>query len=101
MINLVTEIRGRSVTSSRKVAETFGKEHYNVLRDIESLDCSTKFTALNLEVSTYKDKSEKKMINEYKKLDEAFNDLRVKVDYIARCCEWQNNVIEELFKGGR
>lgn len=60
MENLVAEIKGRPMTSSRKVAETFGKEHKNVLRDIENLDCSAGFTKLNFERSSYKDKSGKR-----------------------------------------
>lgn len=60
MNELITETRGQPVTISRRVAESFGKEHYNVIRDIEYLDCSEKFTALNFEVSTYKDKSGKR-----------------------------------------
>jgi len=50
---------GKAFCSSRQVAEEFGKEHYNVLRDIENLDCSAEFTALNFEVSKYKDPSGK------------------------------------------
>ena len=61
MNELITEIRGKPVATSRKVAETFGKEHYYVISNIENLDCSEKFTAFNFEVSTYKDKSGKKM----------------------------------------
>lgn len=48
------------MTDSLRVAEYFGKEHYNVLRDIESLECSSEFTALNFEVSNYRDDSGKK-----------------------------------------
>ncbi len=40
---------------SIQVAETFGKEHYNVMRDIEKLDCSTEFNALNFEGIKYRD----------------------------------------------
>jgi Rha family phage regulatory protein len=53
------ERNGQAFCSSRQVAEEFGKEHYNVLRDIESLDCSSEFAALNFEVSKYKDSSGK------------------------------------------
>ncbi|WP_028988055.1 Rha family transcriptional regulator [Thermicanus aegyptius] len=53
------ERNGIAFCSSRQVAEEFGKEHYNVLRDIENLDCSAEFTALNFEVSKYKDPSGK------------------------------------------
>ena len=37
------------VTSSRKVAEYFGKRHDNVLRDIQNLPCSEEFRLLNFE----------------------------------------------------
>lgn len=61
MNSLVTEIKGRPITTSRKIAKTFGKEHYNVLRDIEGLDCSSEFNALNYELVDYKDgKGEKR-----------------------------------------
>ena len=55
------ERNGQAFCSSRQVAEEFGKEHYNVLRDIENLDCSPEFNALNFEGVTYKDaKGEKR-----------------------------------------
>lgn len=57
---IVSERNGKPITTSRKIAEVFEKEHYNVLRDIENLDCSEEFTALNFEVSGYKDTSGKK-----------------------------------------
>lgn len=53
------ERNGQAFCSSRQVAEEFGKEHYNVLRDIDELDCSSEFTALNFELSKYKDGSGK------------------------------------------
>lgn len=37
MNELITEIRGKPVTTSRKVAEKFGKEHDDVLRSIRNL----------------------------------------------------------------
>lgn len=46
---------GRDVTTSLIVAEVFGKEHKNVLRDIENLSCSDTFNRLNFERITYKD----------------------------------------------
>ena len=39
---------------SRFVAQFFCKEHKNVLRDIENLDCSAEFRQLNFEQSHYK-----------------------------------------------
>ena len=42
---------GQVVTTSLRVAEIFGKEHKNVLRDIKELDCSDDFRGLNFEPS--------------------------------------------------
>ena len=41
--------------SSLDVAKVFDKRHANVIRDIENLDCSKEFNALNFEVVSYKD----------------------------------------------
>ncbi|MEA5034213.1 Rha family transcriptional regulator [Cloacibacillus evryensis] len=46
---------GRVVVSSRIIAENFGKEHKNVIRDIKSLECSDTFNRLNFEAVKYKD----------------------------------------------
>ncbi len=46
--------------TSLDVAETFGKRHDNVLRDIGSLGCSHKFRLLNFEESFYKNMQGKK-----------------------------------------
>lgn len=43
------------VTTSLIVAQVFGKEHKNVLRDIENLSCSDTFNRLNFERISYKD----------------------------------------------
>lgn len=42
-----------TVVSSLDVAETFGKEHRNVLKDIRELQCSDEFRLLNFEQSNY------------------------------------------------
>ena len=57
----MTEYNGKPVTDSIHIAQYFEKEHYNVLRDIENLDCSPEFTALNFEGSYYKDSSGRKL----------------------------------------
>lgn len=44
-----------TVVSSLDVADTFGKEHKNILRDIRELGCSEEFNRLNFELTTYKD----------------------------------------------
>ena len=56
LLDIVSERKGVPVTTSRKIAKVFGKEHYNVLRDIENLDCSESFNAINFELVNYKDK---------------------------------------------
>lgn len=43
----------KTVVSSLDVAETFGKRHDNVLKDIRELECSEEFRLLNFEESTY------------------------------------------------
>lgn len=45
----------RVMVTSLDVAETFGKEHKNVLRDIETLGCSEEFNQLNFEPIKYRD----------------------------------------------
>lgn len=48
-------------TNSLKVAEAFGKRHDNVLRKLQSIDCSENFTALNFEVSEFADSTGRKL----------------------------------------
>jgi hypothetical protein len=43
----VIEREGEFFVTSLQVAEHFGREHYNVMRDIKNLDCSEKFNTLN------------------------------------------------------
>ena len=54
---LVIAQHGDVFTTSRKVAELFGKEHRNVLRAIRLLDCDEEFTALNFELTDFIDKN--------------------------------------------
>ena len=46
---------GQATTTSRDVAEFFGKLHKNVLRDIEQIGCSDAFSRLNFEHADYTD----------------------------------------------
>lgn len=46
---------GNDVTTSLIVAQVFGKEHNKVVRDIESLSCSSSFNAANFGVIEYTD----------------------------------------------
>lgn len=52
---MVIEQDGKAVTDSLKIAEVFGKRHANVLRDIQSLECSEEFTERNFALSEYFD----------------------------------------------
>lgn len=51
---IVKDIKGNAMTTSRDVAHVFGKRHDNILRDIENLECSANFGALNFELTYYK-----------------------------------------------
>ncbi len=64
---MITERNGVPVTTSRAVAEQFGKQHYNVLRDIESTieqlnktEEGRQFGQLNFEESSYINAQNKK-----------------------------------------
>ena len=62
----MADMNGVARVDSRKIAEAFGKEHYNVIRDIERLTdpksgLSEEFTALNFEVSKYTDPTGRKL----------------------------------------
>ncbi|WP_370001301.1 phage antirepressor KilAC domain-containing protein [Paenibacillus sp. RC84] len=52
-IKIVFIVNGRLVTDSLSVAKMFDRSHDNVLRDIRSLECSSEFSLLNFEESTY------------------------------------------------
>ncbi|MCZ4333351.1 Rha family transcriptional regulator [Aeromonas hydrophila] len=54
---LVSAQDGEVFTTSRQVAELFGKEHRNVLRAIRLLECDKEFTALNYELTDFIDKN--------------------------------------------
>ncbi|OME12785.1 Rha family transcriptional regulator [Paenibacillus odorifer] len=55
------EMNGTAYCSSKQISEEFEKEHYNVMRDIENLDCSVEFRALNFEGSYYRTEQNKKV----------------------------------------
>lgn len=61
MSELVFVENGQVVTDSLKVAEVFGKEHKNVLKDIRELGCSKEFGRLNFEQSTYVNSQNKEL----------------------------------------
>lgn len=50
-----------TVVTSLDIAETFGKEHFHVLRDIEKLECSEEFRQSNFGLSSYKSAQNKSL----------------------------------------
>ncbi|EDQ6557426.1 transcriptional regulator, partial [Salmonella enterica subsp. enterica] len=52
---------GKAVTTSRSVGEYFRKLHKDVIRKIESLDCSPEFTGRNFTLSEYTDSTGRKL----------------------------------------
>jgi Rha family phage regulatory protein len=67
------EINGdRVFTTSLLISDIFGKEHKNVLRDIDNLGCSPEFHALNFEPTSY----DVRIGNGALRQDRAFNVLK-------------------------
>jgi Rha family phage regulatory protein len=60
-VKLVFIDNQRPVTDSLTVAETFGKEHKHVLRDIRELECSEEFAQSNFGLSDYTDSTGRKL----------------------------------------
>lgn len=50
-----------TVVTSLDIAETFGKRHADVLRDIEKMDCSDEFRERNFALSSYKSAQNKSL----------------------------------------
>ena len=50
-LSLVAVENEHAVTTSLRIAEVFGKQHYNVMKAIKSLDCSEEFRAVNFNAS--------------------------------------------------
>lgn len=69
MNNLIKIDNGQAVTSSRQIAENFGKRHDAVLRAIRNLDCSAEFTRHNFVCSGYKDSSGKENVEYFMNRD--------------------------------
>ena len=57
--SLVSNQNGTPVTTSNKIANVFGKQHKNVLRAIEKLDCSHEFSQLDFAPAGYIDEQGK------------------------------------------
>ncbi|PJI67020.1 Rha family transcriptional regulator [Serratia sp. TKO39] len=46
---------GQAVTTTRSVSDFFGKRHADVIRRVETIDCSPEFTERNFALSNYQD----------------------------------------------
>lgn len=57
----ITVINGQAVTSSLAIADYFSKRHADVIRKIESLECSADFTERNFAASEYTDTTGRKL----------------------------------------
>lgn len=55
------DMRDTARANSLVVARMFQREHKNVLRDVENLDCSDEFRQLNFELSYYRSEQNKKL----------------------------------------
>ncbi|MFS1584141.1 MAG: Rha family transcriptional regulator, partial [Candidatus Arsenophonus phytopathogenicus] len=53
--------KGKVITTSRDVADYFGKRHERVLDKIRNLDCSSEFTEHNFVLSEYIDNTGRKL----------------------------------------
>lgn len=58
--NAVFALNGVASTTSLKVAEVFGKQHFNVLKSIESLEMPDDFNRLNFQAVEYVDQKGEK-----------------------------------------
>lgn len=102
LVEIVSERNGVPITTSRKIAQAFEKEHKNVLRDIENILIDDEFSRLNFELSNYKSRG--KRYPEYILTKNGFTLLvmgytgekamKFKEAYIR-----QFNQMEELLKG--
>lgn len=54
MSDLVTSKNGELLTTSKIIADKFGKAHRKVIRDINELECSEEFRAANFGQSSYR-----------------------------------------------
>jgi len=64
-LQLVYIENGRVMTDSLTVAEVFGKEHKNILRDIKNLESSEEFNRLNFEHTHYTHHQNKQQYPKY------------------------------------
>ena len=87
----IAVIDGQPTTTSRDIAETFGKRHDDVLKRIRSLDCSPEFTARNFAASEYTDPTGRQL-TEYRITRDGFAFLCMGFTG-ARAAQWKERYI--------
>ena len=60
-MNIVLSENGKIKTTSKIIADVFGKAHRKIIRDIEQLECSEDFRAANFGLSYYTSQQNKKL----------------------------------------
>lgn len=61
MNDLVKNVNGQLLTTSKIIADVFSKEHRKLMRDIKNLCCSDEFRAANFGRSSYKSLQNKEL----------------------------------------
>lgn len=103
--NIVEIDEGGMFTTSLIVARAFEKEHFNVLRDIEKLECSEEFRAINFEAAEYED-AQGKMRPAYRLTRDGFAFLAMGFTG-KKAAAWKEkfleafNAMERALTGGR
>ncbi len=93
---LVLLDHGEVCTTSILIAQKFGKQHKNVLRAIENLDCSPEFAGLNFALSEYTDPSGR-MLPMYRVSRDGFSFLAM--GFTGRAAaEWKEKFISAFGK---
>lgn len=101
---LVFVKKGEPVASSREISEKFGKQHKNVLRSIDNIDCPKEFSRLNFKLTKYND-SEGRIQREYLLTKDGFTYLvmgfrgkkasEFKIKYIKAFNDMHNLLLEK------
>ena len=90
-VPLITVTSGQLTTTSRNVAETFGKPHKDVLERIRNLGCSVEFTERNFSPSEFIDSTGRRL-TEYRITRDGFSFLCMGFTG-AKAAQWKERYI--------
>ncbi len=93
-MQIVKSDSDRLSTTSKIIADVFGKVHRNICRDISALECSDEFRALNFEQSHYTSPQNKK-IKCYNITEEGFYFLAMGFTG-KKAAKWKEEFIAEF-----